>query len=65
MTKAAKDDTGVRQMRILALLFPICKVGGLALNMHSRNVKFMLPFSLLSQINAAVPIKCCTALGCP
>lgn len=65
MTKAAKDDTGVRQMQILALLFPICEMGGLALNMHSRNVKFMSPFSILSQINAAEPIRCCIALGCP
>lgn len=45
MTKAAEDDTGVRQIRILALPFPICNMGGLALNMQSRNVKFMSPFS--------------------
>lgn len=63
MTKAAKDDAGVRQIQILALSFSICKMGGLVLNKHSRNVKFMSPFSLVSQINATEPIKCCIALG--
>lgn len=62
MTKAAKEDAGVTRIQILALPFPICKMGSLAQNTHSRNVKFMFPFSLPSQINAAEPIKCCIAL---
>ena len=51
MTKAAKDDAGVTQIEILGLPFPICKMGSLVQNKHSRNVKFMFLFSLPSQVN--------------